>query len=136
MQNPHVNRRDAVTPRVTASESPQPDEKAQEEGLLASGIKHVRRLIVLVIGGTVLLVGIIMLVVPGPGLIVIPLGLAILAIEFAWAGRLLLKFKQKGVGLRDFFRGKNTASADSERKTRPLNRGDSSGRPEQRKRSD
>ncbi|HKH21136.1 MAG TPA: PGPGW domain-containing protein, partial [Gammaproteobacteria bacterium] len=77
-------------------------------------------LILLVIGGTVLLAGIVMLVVPGPGLIVIPLGLGILAIEFAWAGRLLRKFKQKGIGLRDFIIGKKKASAaNSDREIGP-----------------
>jgi Flp pilus assembly protein TadB len=120
MENPRVNHSDTATPRVNIDESTQPSDKAQEEGLLASGLKQVRRLIVLVIGGTVLLAGIVMLVVPGPGLIVIPLGLGILAIEFAWAGRLLRKFKQKGIGLRDFIIGKKKASAaNSDREIGP-----------------
>ena len=45
----------------------------------------VRKLIVGVIGGTVLLIGVALLVLPGPAFIVIPIGLAILATEFAWA---------------------------------------------------
>ena len=44
-----------------------------------------RRVTVLVVGSTVILLGIIMLVTPGPGLLVIPIGLAILGAEFAWA---------------------------------------------------
>src|SRR5215212_4525863 len=45
---------------------------------------------VFVIGGfTVLLAGIAMLLLPGPAFAVIPIGLAILSLEFAWAGRLL-----------------------------------------------
>jgi uncharacterized protein (TIGR02611 family) len=45
-----------------------------------------------VIGGfTVLLAGVAMLVLPGPGFIVIAVALAILSLEFAWAGRLLEK---------------------------------------------
>lgn len=47
--------------------------------------KLARRIVVAVIGGTVLVGGIIMLVTPGPGLAIVLLGLAILAIEFAWA---------------------------------------------------
>ena len=47
--------------------------------------KVARRIAVGVFGGTVLLLGIIMIVTPGPGLIVIPVGLAILSLEFAWA---------------------------------------------------
>lgn len=42
-----------------------------------------------IIGFTVLLAGIAMLVLPGPALAVIPVGLAILSLEFAWAARLL-----------------------------------------------
>jgi uncharacterized protein (TIGR02611 family) len=42
-----------------------------------------------IVGFTVLLAGIAMLVLPGPALAVIPIGLAILSLEFAWAGKLL-----------------------------------------------
>ena len=45
----------------------------------------VRRILVAVIGGTVLLIGVAMLILPGPAMVVIPLGLAILASEFTWA---------------------------------------------------
>ena len=48
-----------------------------------------KRMVVTVIGFTVLLVGLAMVVLPGPAVIVIPLGLAILATEFVWARRLL-----------------------------------------------
>jgi tellurite resistance protein TerC len=56
-------------------------------------LKQARRLIVIVVGFTVLLIGIAMLVLPGPAVIVIPLGLAILGSEFVWARRLLKKAK-------------------------------------------
>ncbi|PYI91736.1 MAG: hypothetical protein DME97_12650 [Verrucomicrobia bacterium] len=46
-----------------------------------------RKLIIAVIGGTVVLIGIALIVLPGPAFIVIPIGLAILATEFAWAQR-------------------------------------------------
>lgn len=42
-------------------------------------IKVVRRVIVSVVGATVLLIGVALLVLPGPAFIVIPIGLAILA---------------------------------------------------------
>lgn len=45
--------------------------------------------IILVAGFTVLLAGIVMIVTPGPAIVVIPLGLAILATEFVWAKHLL-----------------------------------------------
>ena len=54
-----------------------------------------RRIAISVVGGTVLLIGIAMLVLPGPGLIVIPLGLAILGAEFAWARVWLRKVKSR-----------------------------------------
>lgn len=56
-------------------------------------LKQARRLIVAVIGGTVLIAGLIMTVTPGPALLVIPLGLGILATEFIWARSLLHRVK-------------------------------------------
>jgi hypothetical protein len=56
-----------------------------------AAMKKVKRIIVAVIGGTVLAVGLALVVLPGPAFLVIPAGLAILAMEFAWAGRWLRK---------------------------------------------
>lgn len=53
----------------------------------------VRKLVIAIIGGTVLLIGIALIVLPGPAFIVIPIGLAILATEFAWAGSALARAK-------------------------------------------
>jgi len=55
--------------------------------------RQAKRLIILVIGSTVLLIGIALLVLPGPAFVVIPVGLAILATEFAWARRLLQRIR-------------------------------------------
>ncbi len=49
----------------------------------------IKRIVVTVVGGTVLALGIALIVLPGPAFLVIPAGLAILAIEFAWARRWL-----------------------------------------------
>jgi uncharacterized protein (TIGR02611 family) len=57
--------------------------------------KKVRKLVVGVIGFTVLLIGIVMIVLPGPAFIVIPVALAILATEFVWARILMKKIKQQ-----------------------------------------
>ena len=62
--------------------------------------KGIRRIIIGVIGGTVLLIGVALIVLPGPAIVVIPVGLAILATEFAWARRYLQK-------ARDVFKKKN-----------------------------
>ncbi|MFL6582610.1 MAG: PGPGW domain-containing protein [Burkholderiales bacterium] len=53
-----------------------------------------KRIVVAVIGGTVTLIGIAMIVLPGPAFIVIPLGLSILATEFLWAKRWLKKIRE------------------------------------------
>ena len=57
--------------------------------------KQARRLIIAVVGLTVLAIGIAMIILPGPAFIVIPLGLGILATEFVWARVLLNKIKDK-----------------------------------------
>ncbi len=49
----------------------------------------VRKVVYSVFGLTVLLLGIAMMVLPGPAIIFIPLGLAILASEYAWARRIV-----------------------------------------------
>jgi uncharacterized protein (TIGR02611 family) len=54
-----------------------------------------KRLTVIVIGFTVLAAGIAMIVFPGPAIVVIPIGLAILATEFIWARKLLLRLKER-----------------------------------------
>ena len=54
-------------------------------------LKTIKRTVTVVVGGTVLLFGVALLVLPGPAFIVIPLGLAILAAEFTWARRWLRK---------------------------------------------
>ena len=51
--------------------------------------RQARRVIVAVVGFTVLLLGLLMLALPGPALLVIPAGLAILGLEFAWAKKWL-----------------------------------------------
>jgi uncharacterized protein (TIGR02611 family) len=57
-------------------------------------IKTAKRLIVFVVGITVVLFGVVLLFTPGPGMVVIPAGLAILATEFVWARVLLTRIKR------------------------------------------
>jgi uncharacterized protein (TIGR02611 family) len=54
-----------------------------------------KRIAIGIVGGSVLIVGVCMIVLPGPAFIVIPAGLAILGIEFAWARIWLKKAKAK-----------------------------------------
>jgi tellurite resistance protein TerC len=54
-----------------------------------------KRIVITILGFTVLAVGIAMMVLPGPAFIVIPIGLGILGLEFAWARRWLKTVKEK-----------------------------------------
>jgi uncharacterized protein (TIGR02611 family) len=60
-----------------------------------------KRIAVTVAGGVVILVGVAMLVLPGPGLLVIIAGLAILATEYVWAERLLRMAKERATQAKD-----------------------------------
>lgn len=64
------------------------------ERLAVTSYREARRIVILVVGLTVVLIGIALLVLPGPGIITIFLGLTILAIEFAWARRWLKWLKE------------------------------------------
>ena len=60
---------------------------------LRAYLPAVRKLAVAVAGFSVLAAGLALIVLPGPAVVVIPIGLAILAREFPWAARLLARFK-------------------------------------------
>ena len=57
-------------------------------------LQQAKRIVRVVIGFTILLIGLAMTVLPGPAIVVIPAGLAILATEFLWARRLHDRIKQ------------------------------------------
>ena len=73
-------------------ETPSPDPQSPLS-LAAQLRRGAWRLIILVVGGSVLVVGVAMIVLPGPAFVVIPTGLAILATEFVWARRLLRRVR-------------------------------------------
>ena len=75
-------------------------------GLFVRTVAQARRLIVLVVGGTLLLIGLALIVLPGPAFVVIPIGLAILAMEFVWARKLLSRIKDEAGRLASKIRGK------------------------------
>jgi tellurite resistance protein TerC len=52
-----------------------------------------RRIVVAMIGGTILLIGIAMVILPGPAIIVIPVGLGVLGLEFAFARHWLRRLR-------------------------------------------
>jgi tellurite resistance protein TerC len=59
-------------------------------------LKYARRTVIAVVGGTLLIIGIAMIVLPGPAMVVIPVALGILAAEFTWARRLIERLKRQG----------------------------------------
>jgi uncharacterized protein (TIGR02611 family) len=58
-------------------------------------VKLLRRIAVTVVGTVILVVGIVLLVAPGPGLVVIALALAVFAIEYQWARRNLAAVQER-----------------------------------------
>ena len=54
-----------------------------------------KRIVVIAVGSTILVIGIVMIVFPGPAIVAIPVGLAILGIEFAWARRWLRRIRER-----------------------------------------
>jgi tellurite resistance protein TerC len=69
--------------------------------LAISSYRQARRAATLVLGSAILLTGIAMIVLPGPAIIVIPLGLSILALEFAMARRWLIRARSSLQAARD-----------------------------------
>lgn len=68
------------------------------------------RIVVLVVGLTLVAAGVVMLVVPGPGIAAILAGLALLSTEFAWARRLLAYARRRFNAARDQVRQRTTRS--------------------------
>jgi uncharacterized protein (TIGR02611 family) len=64
-------------------------------------VEQVRRVFLIIAGFTLLLAGAVMLVTPGPGMIVIFLGLGLLAAEFVWARRLMDRIKREGLRFKE-----------------------------------
>ncbi|GJM11231.1 MAG: hypothetical protein DHS20C11_35070 [Lysobacteraceae bacterium] len=54
---------------------------------MAGYVEGMKRTLVTVVGVLLILVGLPLLLLPGPGLVVIILGLAVLGVEYAWARR-------------------------------------------------
>ncbi len=64
-------------------------QKRVNERLGLDRMPVVRKVVYSVLGVTIILLGIVMIVLPGPAILVIPIGLAILASEYAWARRVI-----------------------------------------------
>jgi tellurite resistance protein TerC/cation:H+ antiporter len=77
-------------------------------------LKTARQLVIGVLGTTIVLIGLVLLILPGPGIPILIAGLAILATEFLWAKRLLNDVKSRASNaahrIRNGFRGSSPAS--------------------------
>jgi tellurite resistance protein TerC len=80
----------------------------QLRGFLRRNItyKWARRIVVGVIGGSILLLGVAMVVLPGPAIVVIPIGLGVLGLEFAWARHWLRKLRATATEVVNRVRGR------------------------------
>ena len=70
--------------------------------------RNSKRIAVTVFGAVLVLAGVAMLVLPGPGIVVVALGFAVLGTEYAWAARALER--TKSAAARAGKRGRNGAS--------------------------
>jgi uncharacterized protein (TIGR02611 family) len=73
------------------------------DGLLIKTLQQAKRFLKILFGFTLLALGIVMIVTPGPGWLTILLALGLLAAEFVWARRLLDRLKEQGMKLRGVF---------------------------------
>jgi uncharacterized protein (TIGR02611 family) len=84
--------------------------------MILRSVEQARRVFRIIAGFTLLLVGSMMLVTPGPGWLVIFLGLGLLAAEFVWAERLMKRIKRESGRVRHAVwpRRKNAPDKDTE----------------------
>ncbi|MFK8015275.1 MAG: PGPGW domain-containing protein [Gammaproteobacteria bacterium] len=59
-----------------------------------SPYKNARKVVIGVVGITIVIIGLALLVLPGPGILMVAAGLALLALEFAWARVWLAKVRR------------------------------------------
>lgn len=69
--------------------------------MLLKSLQQTTRFLKILFGFTLLVLGIVMLVTPGPGWLVIAFALGVLAAEFVWARQLLDRMKEQGDRLKD-----------------------------------
>jgi uncharacterized protein (TIGR02611 family) len=68
--------------------------------LIIKTLHQAKRFFKILVGFTLLVIGVLMIVTPGPGVLTILLALGVLAAEFVWARRLLDRVKEQGVRIR------------------------------------
>lgn len=74
---------------------------ARSGKMIFKTVHQAKRFLKILFGFTLLAIGIILIATPGPGALIILIGLGVLAAEFVWARRLLDHLKEQGLRLRD-----------------------------------
>lgn len=69
--------------------------------VLIRSLQQAKRFLKILFGFTLLALGVLMIMTPGPGWLTIMVALGVLAAEFVWARRLLERMKEQGIRLRD-----------------------------------
>lgn len=82
---------------------------------MTTALRHAKRVVVGIIGATILLIGVLFLLIPGPGLIIIIVGLAVLASEFVWAKGLLEKARGHYDRVKHKITKRSTDNSDTDR---------------------
>ena len=83
---------------------------------MASIRKSTRKILIALAGFPIIIIGIILIPLPGPGILVIILGLLILSCEFEWANRHLDKVKETQKKAMNKARGKRNSTNDKNAK--------------------
>jgi uncharacterized protein (TIGR02611 family) len=84
-----------------ADEKSDPIREEVDEEMIIKTLQQAKRVLRIVFGFTLLAIGVVMIVTPGPGTLTILLALGVLAAEFVWARRLLDRLKVQGTRLRE-----------------------------------
>jgi len=87
--------------------------------LFLKSLRQVKKVIIAVVGFTVLAIGLAMIVLPGPAFIVIPVALGILATEFVWAKNIVQKVKSK-ILTKNEIKGGNSHGIEADRQRRRI----------------
>lgn len=83
---------------------------------MGRGIKYLRKALAAIIGIPVFIIGVILIPLPGPGILVCLLGLFILSLEFEWAKPYMEKLKKQADAIVDKAKS-NQAKVESKSKT-------------------
>ena len=75
--------------------------KDEAIAMLLKSLQQTKRFLKILFGFTLFVLGVVMIVTPGPGWLVIALALGVLAAEFVWARQILDHMKEQGDRLKD-----------------------------------